>query len=273
MLCPSEINKGIFLNSFKRFIFDLKKYRHYIAFSVKSNLKAELSNTVLGYLWWLLDPLLHMVVYTFLVQVVFRRATPAYPVYVFSALLPWKAATSLLNQSTHCIRSNAAIIKQVYLPKFTLPLISAFTNTVKLLFGFILLLIMLVIYKVPFTWHIIEIIPVYSVFFLFYYSLGLLLTHIGVLFDDMGHLIGYIIMFWFFASPGIWTVEQLPESLSKLIWYNPNTTFFMSFRNSLMYGTHPHYYNLGIWLLFSLFILSIGIPNLYRSDKNYSKVI
>ena len=257
----------------KRFFHDLKKYRYYIAYSVKSNLKAELSNTVLGYLWWLLDPLLHMMIYTFLVQVIFKRSTPAFPLYVFCALLPWKVATSVLSQSTGCIRSNAGIIKQVYLPKFTLPLIIIFTNSIKLLFGLFLLIMMLVMYKIPFTWHIIEFIPAFVVFFLFFYSLGLLFAHIGVLFDDMTHLIGYLIMFWFFASPGIWSLDLLPERLSRIIWLNPNVTFFMSFRNALMYGKSPYYGYLGIWLLVSLLVLLIAIPLLYKSDKNYSKVI
>ncbi|WP_216664440.1 MULTISPECIES: ABC transporter permease [unclassified Oceanispirochaeta] len=259
--------------SLKRFCLDLKKYRHYIAFSVKSSLKAELSNTVLGYLWWLLDPMLHMVVYTFLVQFIFQRATPAFPLYVFCALLPWKVATTLMSSSTNCIRANASIIKQVYLPKFTLPLVLLMTNSIKLIFGFLLLLGMLVLYEIPFTWHIIEFLPAFIVFALFYYSLSLFFTHVGVLFEDMTHLISYLIMFWFFSSPGIWSMDQIPAGFENILWFNPNVTFFVSFRNALMYGQHPLYQELGYWLIASLFLLSLGIPMLYKSDKNYSKVI
>lgn len=257
----------------KYFFHDLKKYRHYIKYSIKSSLKAELSNTVLGYLWWLLDPMLHMLVYTFLVQVIFKRATPAFPVYVFSALLPWKVATGALLQSSNCIRANAGILKQVYLPKFILPLIIMATNTIKLFFGLVILLIMVNVYKIPLTWHVIEFIPVLLVFLLFFYSLSIFLTHLGVLFEDMRHLLGYLIMFWFFASPAIWSLDLLPESLEQIIWINPNVTFFMSFRNVFMYGESPYYTFLGIWLGISFFLLLLGIPLLYKSDKNYTKVI
>jgi ABC-type polysaccharide/polyol phosphate export permease len=266
--------REIFLFKYIRLFFsDLKKYRHYIVYSVKSSLKAELSNTVLGYFWWLLDPLLHMAVYTFLVQVVFQRGGSDFPVYVFCALLPWKVATTTLSLSTNCIRSNAGIIKQIYLPKFSLPLIVLLTNSIKLFFGLILLGGMLVLFRIPISWHLVEFLPAYAVFFLFYYSLSLFFTHIGVLFDDMKHLINYLIMFWFFASPGIWSVDQLPSSLSSLIWINPNTAFFMSFRNTIMYGTSPHYKYLFIWFLVSMLLMTVGIPLLYRFDKNYSKVI
>ena len=261
------------ISYFKYFFHDLKKYRHYVAYSVKSNLKAELSNTVLGYLWWLLDPMLHMLVYTFLVQVLFQRGTPAFPVYVFAALLPWKVATSAMMQSADCIRSNAGIIKQVYLPKFVLPLIGIATNSIKLLFGFVVLFGMMVVYGIEFTWHIVEVLPVLAVFLLFYYSISIFLTHFGVLFKDMRYLLNYLIMFWFFGSPGIWTLDRLPLSWQEWIWLNPNVAFFMSFRNVFMYGESPYYKWLAIWVLVALFFLLIGIPNLYRSDKNYTKVI
>ncbi len=255
------------------FIKDCRKYRHYMVFAVKSNLKAELSNTVLGYFWWLLDPLLHMLIYTFLVQVVFRRATPAYPVYLFCALLPWKVATTTMGQSSRCIRGNAGIIKQIYLPKFILPLVILLTNSIKFFFGLFILGAMLWVYHIPLTWHVLEFFLVFLSFVLFFYSLGLFLAHIGVLFDDMSHLVGYIIMFWYFASPGIWHPDQMPAKIQNIIWLNPNTSFFMSFRNTLMYGQPPHYNFLALWTGLSLVLLIAGITLLYKSDKNYSKVI
>lgn len=252
---------------------DIKRYKYYIGYSVKSSLRAELSNTVLGYLWWILDPLLHMLIYTFLVRVIFSRGTATFPIFVFIALLPWKVATSIMKKSTRCIKSNKGIIKQIYLPKFTLPLVITLTNAIKLLFGILVLLIMLVFYKIPYTWHIFEAIPVLFVFLLFYYALSLIITHIGVMLDDMHHLIGYIIMFWFYASPGLWDVSQLPEKFRKIIWLNPNVTFFNSLRDAFMYGQSPNYAYLGIWLFIGILILVFGIKLLYKSDKNYTKVI
>ena len=257
----------------KRFIHDLKKYRHYIAYSVKSNLKAELSNTILGYVWWLLDPLLNMLIYTFVVQIIFKRADFAFPVYLFCALLPWKVATNTMTRATSCVRDNSGIIKQVYIPHFIFSLVIFITNSIKLLFGVIILFGMILIYKIPLSWHYIEVIPVYIVFFLFYWGLSLFLTHIGVLFDDMRNLIAYIIMFWFYASPSMWYLNMLPQNLSKLIWFNPNTAFFNSLRGIFMWGKSPDYYWLGIWFLLSVILLILGIVLLYRSEKNYSKAI
>ncbi len=131
----------------------------------------------------------------------------------------------------------------------------------------------MILFQVTFTWHVIEFIPVLLVFSLFYYSLSLFFTHMGVLFDDMSHLIGYLLMFWFYASPGMWSMDLLPENIRRIMWLNPNVTFFLSFRNALMYGQSPYYDRLVVWLLVSLVLLFFAIPLLYRADKNYGKVI
>lgn len=188
-------------------------------------------------------------------------------------MLPWKVATNTMSRSTRCIRDNAGIIKQVYLPQFLLSLIIMVTNSIKLLFGLMLLFAMTIFFKIQLSWHIIEFIPVYIVFFLFYWSISLFLTHFGVIFDDMKNLIGYVLMFWFFASPGMWMLDMLPENLSRIVWLNPNVTFFESIRNVFMYQQSPNYKWLGIWLLVSFVFLLISVSIVYRSEKNYSKAI
>jgi len=242
-------------------------------YSVKSNLKAELSNTVLGYVWWLLDPLLHMLIFTFIVQIIFKRGGYAFPVYLFCALLPWKVATNTMTRSTTCVKSYASIIKQVYLPNFIMTLVIFITNTIKMTFGLILLFILIFIYQIELSWHVIEFIPIYVTFFLFYWGISLFLTHLGVVFEDMKNLIPYVLLFIFYSSPIMWYLDMLPAKLSTIIWLNPNVTFFSGIRNILMEKSSPDYKWLGIWFGISILFVLSGLILLYRSEKNYSKVI
>ncbi len=257
----------------KRFFYDIKKYRYYISYSVKSSLKAELSNSILGYIWWLLDPFLHVTIYTFVVVIVFRRADFAFPVYLFCALLPWKVAVAGMTNSTGVIRAHAGLIKQIYMPKFILSLVVLLTNSIKLMFGLLILIGMVLIYGIPLSWHLIEFVPLFIVFFLFFWSLSLFLTHLGVIFQDTKNLISYLIMFWFYGSPTLWYLEMLSEKWLKIMWWNPNTAFFTSMRNIFMYQKSPEYGWLGIWLLVSIILLFLGVILLYRSENSYSKAI
>ncbi len=254
------------------FFKDLKKYRHYFFYAVKSELKSEVGGTIFGYLWWLFDPFLHMLIYSFLVVVIFARGDMTFPLYVFLALTPWKVVTKVLETSTMAIRAKAAILKQIHLPKFLIPLIDMGVDLVKLLFGILLILAMVFLFRIPFTWHILEFIVPLTVFLLFYYAISLFCLHIGAFFKDFSQLLSHLIMIMFFLSPTLWNLDMVPEKYRTIVWLNPNVAFFSSFRNTMIYGSSPHYKWLALWFLVTIVLLAIAIPLLYRSDKNYSKV-
>ncbi len=261
------------MRNITRFFQQLVAYRAYIIYSTKSNLKSEVSNTFLGYFWWVLDPILQMLVYTVLVGVIMKRGTPNFPVFVFCGMLSWKWFTSCTRFGTNCLRKNANIIKQIYLPKFIPPLVLVTTNLIKLFFGFIILLILITIYRIPFTWHMFEVFPVILVNFTFIFAVTVWFTHWGALFMDLKNLIGHLLQLWYYLSPGLYTLDRVPEQYRWLWWLNPMTTFFESYRNVFMYGKHPLYDKLGIWLGVSFIILVLGVAKLYQYDNNYSKVL
>lgn len=104
----------------KRFIADLKKYYKYGIYSGKSELKSEIANSHLSWLWWILDPLLFMLVYTFVALVVFGKGEKYFPVYVFIGLSAWKFFEKTVKQSVTLVSSNRGIVLKVYIPKFLL---------------------------------------------------------------------------------------------------------------------------------------------------------
>jgi len=261
------------LKSLKRFGTDLKKYKEYIIYSTKSDLKRQVAGTLFGYLWWLLDPLLHMFVYTVLVTIIFKRDQPAFPLFVFCALLCWKWLTSSLGSSATCIKRKSGIIRQIYLPKFVLPLIDVATNFVKFLFGIVILLIMMGIYRIVPTWHMMEVAPILIVNFFLIYGISLNFAHIGAIYSDFKNLISHLLRLWFYLSPGLYSLSRIPEEYRWLWRLNPITSIFESYRNVIMYGTSPMYKDLGIWLIISIIILILGINKIYKFDKNYAKVV
>lgn len=242
--------------------------------STRSELKVQLANTFLGYFWWLLDPFLHMLIYTLLVTFIMnRRDVPNFPLFAFCALLPWKWATTTLTSATTCIKKRASILRQVYLPKSILPLIVLNVNLIKFLSGISVILIMLFFYKVPLTLHILEFVFVIIPNGLFLYGAALFLAHFGVYITDTRNVIAHVIRLWFYVSPGIYSITRIPEAYRFLWWLNPMTTFFESYRNVFMYGRSPLYPQLLIWTIVNIIIIHFGILLSSKYDKNYSKVI
>lgn len=258
----------------KKFINNLKRYRVYIILASKSELKVQVANTFLGYFWWILDPFLHMLIYTLLVTFIMaRRDVENFALFAFCALLPWKWVTTTLTSSTDCIRKRASILQQVYLPKLILPIIVLSVNFIKFITGISVILFLLYFYKVPLSLHFFEVIPVIISNALFLYGIALFLAHFGVYVTDTRNMINHIIRLWFYLSPGIYSINRIPEKYRFLWWLNPMTTYFESYRNVFMYSKSPHYPQLVFWTLFSMVIIYLGLILFDKYDKNYSKVI
>ncbi|MGO1372193.1 MAG: ABC transporter permease [Senegalia sp. (in: firmicutes)] len=257
----------------KKAIKDLKKYKEYILYTTKSELKVQLSSTFLGYFWWILDPLMYMLVYMLVVMIIFQRGGENYPIFVFAGLVPWKWTVSSIKDSTKSIKGKSSILQQVYLPKFILPLIKTLINTTKYLFGIMVLLVLMLFFKVPYTVHLIEFFTVFFVHFLLILGLGFILSHLGVFFKDIDNILDFTLRFWFYVSPTLYGLERVPEKVRFIWWLNPLTTIYTSYRNIFLEGISPLYLPLLGWMLFSVGLIVIGLKFLYKFDKNYTKVI
>ncbi|MBS4536515.1 ABC transporter permease [Clostridium sp. D2Q-14] len=261
------------MSSLKKAIQDFKKYKEYILFTTKSELKVQLSSTFLGYLWWILDPLMYMLVYMLVVMIIFKSGGENFPIFVFSALVPWKWTVSSIKDAAKSIKGKSSILQQVYLPKYILPLIKTLINTTKFLFGILVLLVLLIFFRVPYTVHLMEFFVVFMVQLSLILGIGFILAHLGVFFKDIDNILDFTLRFWFYVSPTLYGLEKIPEKVRFIWWLNPLTTIYTSYRNIFLEGTSPLYGPLLIWFAFSVVLISIGLKYLYKFDKNYTKVI
>jgi ABC-type polysaccharide/polyol phosphate export permease len=261
------------LSPFRKFIFDIKKYREYIYNSFLTELALENSRSYLGFLWWLLDPLFYMLVYIMVVSIILRRGGPDYPVFVFSGLLIWRWTSSTINQSTNCIIAKKNLINNIYIPKTIFPFIKNSVNFFYFSISITLLVPFLIIYKIPLTYHVIEIVPVIIVQYLFNFGISLWLSHLGVLYFDVDKVLSVFIRVWYYLSPGLYSLDLVPKTLQPLMWLNPLTTTMVSSRNVFLYGHPPVYLGLLVWGVLSIIIIYFGLRNIYNFDRMYAKVL
>lgn len=255
----------------KQFINELIRYRDYIFFTVKSQLKSEVSNTFLGYIWWLLDPLLNMTIYTILVTFIFEKNIPNFPVFIYCALLPWKWLTASITSSSKCISSNKSILNNISMPIGILSFIYCTINFIKYIFGLLILSLLLIIFKIEISWHILEFIFVTIVNYSFILAISLVVTHIGAFIKDLNYSLNHILRLWFYLSPGMYDLSFIQNECS-LIWkLNPMSAIFTSYRNVIMYQKSPMYLELLIWFSISLLIINISNKVLTKNKGIYMK--
>ena len=116
----------------RRFFHDMQRYRRYMFYSAKAQLKNEVAGSFLNRLWWILDPLLFMLVYTFVYSIVFGRKQDFLCAFIFLGYCSWEFFNRSINQSVKIVKKYKAVVSKVYLPKFVLILSSMMVNAFKM---------------------------------------------------------------------------------------------------------------------------------------------
>jgi lipopolysaccharide transport system permease protein len=259
---------------------DVYSRRRLIQYLVRAGLKKHGADTLLGNVWWILDPLLTMAVYVVLVSVIAPVQKDAYPLFIFCAILPWKWFSSAIGASATSVIARERIIKQVQFPKIVLPLSECVGGVVSFAFGLIPLGVMLV---VLFPSHLspwVLLIPlVAAVQLLFTVAVALLLSAITVFYRDIGLLMTHLLRLWFYLSPALYGSERIASLAVKhpevMIAYNlnPFAGLFESYRSLIYTGQPPEWGLLGIVVVESLVLLVAGVLVFRRLEPSFAKVL
>ena len=135
-----------------KFAGDMRKYSQYMVYAAKADLRAEVANSYLNRLWWLLEPFFSMLVYVVVFGNVLGRSVENYATFIFSALLMWSFFNKTLNYSVKLVRYNRDIITKVYVPKFILLFSNMILNFYKLVFSLIVLVPIRILLPVLIPW-------------------------------------------------------------------------------------------------------------------------
>jgi len=254
----------------KTYLQEMLKRKDLLFYLVKSGLKAEHRNSYLGYFWWLLDPLLNVLVYYFLVVIILGRGGPDYPLFLVIGLVVWRLISSSINSSSRSILRYSSIINQVYLPKALFPLSFTLTQLFNFAFGLVVIAIFLLIYGVMPGWEVIYLPLIILVQVAFLLALGLVLAFITIFVRDIDNIMTYVTRIFFYASPIIWEGGRLPPEYSFFVDINPVAIIVTAYRDVLMYGNSPDFLGLSIILIASL---AVGLYMLYYYSKHEHKII
>lgn len=258
----------------KKAFHDLKKYFRYSVVSAKSKLKAEVANSYLNWLWWILDPLCFMLIYTFIFGVVFNAREQYFPVFIFIGLSMWDFVNKTLLGSVKTIKLNKAIVSRVYFPKFILILSKIWINGFKMMISFCIVILMMAIFRVQLSWNVLFFIPILLVLVLFTFGCACFLMHYGVYVEDLSNVLNVVMRFVFYATGIFYNIEtRIPQFGGLLNKINPVAFLITSMRQSLIYGSTPDWKLLLIWFAVSVMLVCLGIRKIYKEENSYVKAI
>lgn len=228
----------------------LLRYRGLIQSLVARELKARYRGSVLGFFWSFINPLLLLLVYSF----VFKNIMPSewkgisdhYELFLFCGLLPWTWFSSSLLESSGVLISGGNLIKKVLFPAEILPIVTVLANMVHFFFGLTILALFLIWFqRLPDLDGLIWFPVAILVQLILTLGCALILSALTVHFRDVRDILGNLMTFWFFATPIIYPWSQVPD-LMPVLNYNPFTHLAITYQEILYFeGPVGHSY----WLL------------------------
>lgn len=259
---------------------DIVTRRRLIGYLARADLKKMGTDTLFGNLWWILDPLLQMVIYTIMVTVIFARSQEAYPLFVFAAILPWKWFTSSINDSVSSVSGNDKLIKQIQFPKLVLPVGALVAGISQFAFGLIPLGGMLVLFYPHHISPYLLLLPVVALVQVsLNLSLGLLVAATNVFLRDIANLSRHVLRLWFYLSPALYgadTIANMGKShptLARLLQLNPFYPVLNSYRDVVYYGRAPEWIGLLAVTGVGVALLVVAIIVFKRLEPSFAKVL
>lgn len=256
------------------FIRDLRRYSKYATYSARSELKSQVAGSYLGWMWWVLDPLLFMLVYSFVAVYVFKLQQDNFPLFVFLGLTIWNFFGATVEGCVGIVSSYSAVTKKTYIPKFILVLMKQYENLIKMFISLGISLVAIIVLKIPITLNIIMCIPILLVYFVLTFGIGTICAYLGVFVSDLSHVISIGMRFLFYLSAVFYPIDQFSERLLSV--YNmvcPTGFIIVQFRHVMMYGLSADYFRLFYWLVIGILLSIVGITLLYRGEKDFMKVV
>ncbi len=258
---------------------DLWRYRELFHVLAWRDISVRYKQTAIGVLWALLQPLLIMIVFTFLFSRVIKLPSGGvpYPLFVFAGLLPWQFFSTSLTGASQSLVTNSNLISKVYFPRLIVPASSVVTALVDFLISFVLLAGTMVWYRYapPWQWVFLPLLIVMA--FLTALGPGLLITALNVKYRDFRYIIPFFTQFGVYISPigwGSFVVADKWHEWKLFCYLNPMFGLIDGFRWALLGGQNVIYLpGLFVSVAVMAAFLWMGIWYFRRTERSFADVL
>src|SRR5262245_14521694 len=198
------------------------RYRELIRNLVLKDLKLKYRDSALGFLWSLANPLLLIVVYSFVFGHILRGGPPNFAYFLMVGILPWNFFAQSLMMSTGSILENGNLIRKVAVPMQVFPVATVLFNLAQFMLALVVFFPMaFLFFHVPVAWSWVNFIPVLVMQILFTLGLCLIVSTATVFYRDIRHFTEILLMLLFWLTPVIYDIETAPASLKTVLYMNP----------------------------------------------------
>jgi lipopolysaccharide transport system permease protein len=237
---------------------NILNYRHLIRKIAISDFKLRYKNTVLGFFWSLLEPLLMLIVLYLVFTNLMRWEVEHYQLFLLLGIVSWDFLAKGTGMSLNCILGKPGLVKHVYFPREVLVISSCVTALMIALLEFLVFAIFMIIFGVIPGPTVIYFPFILLIEFILILGLSFGLSALNVYYRDVQYMWAVVLQAGFFAAPIIYPMSILPPKVASLIMLNPMTRIIEMFRDSLIYNTQLNIAAVSYAIASALILLGIG---------------
>jgi len=254
---------------------ELWEYRELLYFLAWRDVSVRYKQTVLGAAWAIIQPFFTMIVFS----IFFGRLAEIpsdgvpYPVFSYTALLPWQYFSTAMTNSSNSLVGSANLLSKVYFPRLVIPIASILPAVVDFVIAFVVLLGLMLFYGIMPTWNVIWL-PLFLLLALVTaLGVGLWLSAMNVQYRDIRYTVPFLIQFWMFASPVAYPSSMVPERWRALYALNPMVGVIEGFRWALLGTDTAPGPLVAVSAVMALVLLVSGAFYFRRMEKTFADVV
>lgn len=251
---------------------EIKRYLSLILYKTYADLRTESERTYVGFIWWIVEPVLSMLVYYVVFSVILSRGGPDYVAFLFAGLIPWRWFQVSILHGSNSVLSERGLMQQVYLPKIVFPAVTFLIDTAKFLVVFILLMVFFIVVGYPLGVYSLALLPLLGTQALFILSLTVLAGSCAPFVPDIRIALQHFIRLWFFLSGVFYDLDVFSEPMRSYLNLNPMAVILKSYRAVLIEGTSPDFSSLATIAGISILLLALGWTVIFKLDYAYPKM-
>ena len=250
-------------------------YRELLYFLVWRDIKVRYKQTALGAAWAVIQPLFTMIVFSLFFGKLAKVPSDGipYPIFAFTALVPWTFFATGLNMSSNSLVGSANLVQKVYFPRLIIPVATVLSGLVDLAIAMLVLFALMAWYRIAPTWNAVWLLPFVLLALITSLGVGLWLSAMNVKYRDVRYLVPFLAQLWMYATPVAYPSSLLHEPWHTAFGINPMAGVVEGFRWALLgVNTQP-----GLMILASMgaavLLLVSGAFYFRRMEKTFADVV
>lgn len=237
---------------------ELYKYRQLIWTIAWGDFKARYKNSILGYFWSLLEPLVMLVILYVVFTNLMKVQVEYYQLFLLLGIIMWNFFVKATNIGLNAITGKPYLVQKVYFPRDILVIAGCITALLQSLFESLIFIAFMVAFWVPISWNILYLPYILLIFFILALGTAFALAALNVYYRDVQFIWAVVLQAGFFITPILYPLSIFPPTLQAIFRLNPIAQVIVTARDSILYSTTPYYLALIYAGIVSLIVLAIG---------------